>query len=200
MLGLIYHFRHGNVVMGQRSSDNKHVPSEDTSYIQQPSRSTKCQVIFFLTLVGWKAFVFLSYCQITHFNFCLYELYNSSEILRGGFSFSLWEWPVHNSQYELKAISQTSQRRGMERTIRRMGPCWYQWKVNFRSPLHHLGIWLVYFNENVNYLNSSSPFDEIAKKPLMSFKHLNFYARVPITGKLRLPGFTLRWIDTVIRE
>lgn len=35
MLGLIYHFRHGNVVMGQRSSDNKHVPSEDTSYIQQ---------------------------------------------------------------------------------------------------------------------------------------------------------------------
>lgn len=31
----------------------------------------------------------------------------------------------------------------------------------------------------------------------MYFNHLNFYAKVPITGKSRLPGFRLRWTDTV---
>lgn len=59
---------------------------------------------------------------------------------------------------------------------------------------------LVYFNEDVNYLNSSSPFNEIAKKTLKSFKHLNFYAKIPTTGKLILPAFRLRWTDTVISE
>lgn len=59
---------------------------------------------------------------------------------------------------------------------------------------------LVYFNEDVTYVNNSSPFNEIAKKTLMPSKHLKFHAKIPLTGKLRLPGFRLRWTDIVVRE
>lgn len=170
MLSLIYHVRHGNEVMGQRPSDNKHVPSEDTSYIQQPSRSAKCQVMFCFNTCRLEGLRFLSYSQITHFNFCLYELYNSSEIPRGVFSFSLWEWPVLNSQYELKLSAKLH--RGEEWKEQSGG--WAHVGTSGRqiSAVLYI-IWesdslLVHFNEDVNYLNSSSPFNEIAKSPSCS--------------------------------
>lgn len=150
-----------------RSSNNKHMPSEGTSYIQHPYRGTKYHAIFHFNTCRQEG---LCPSKLLTNHSLQFQSLQTLELLRNFQTFFLYPFengPCWVVSYKLKPQGKFQR--------------WGEWKEQSGGWAHdgatgrqvsapHYIIWesdslLVYFNEHVNYLKSSSSCKEIAKKP-----------------------------------